>query len=458
MIRITLISPKGPLYRHRGGIFGRSLRYAPLTLPTLASLIPEEIEHDLTIIDEGIQDAPSSFEADVVGMTVITGTAPRAYELAARYRERGATVVLGGPHVTLVPDDALPHADAIVVGYAEETWPQLLRDFAAGRMRSRYDQSPDLELTDLPPVRRDLMPGNRYVTTHVFEATRACVHGCDFCVVPSAWGRRPLQKPVGDVVEEIRRTGARRAIFIDLNIIADRKHAAELFEALIPLGLEWYGLATLLLARDRELLALCARSGCRGLLVGFESISKAGLRGVSKGFQDPSMYAEVIRTLHDHGIAVQGTFMFGLDDDTPDVFLETARFAVSAGVDLPRFAVMTPFPGTPLFARMEREGRLLTRNWELYDAQHAVFEPAGMTPRQLEEGTSEAWRYAYSYRSIARRLRSTAAPLTTYLGANIGYRFYAKNLDRFYTCDWPIGRDRSTKTPPRPNPLVPARS
>jgi radical SAM superfamily enzyme YgiQ (UPF0313 family) len=454
MIRITLLSPKGPLYRNRGGIFGRSLRYAPLTLPTLASLIPDDIEHEITLIDEGIEHVPADIEADLVGMTVITGTAPRAYELAARLRERGSTVVLGGPHVTLVPEDAAPHADAIVVGYAEESWPNLLRDFAAGRMRSRYDQSPDLELKDLPPVRRDLMPAKNYVTTDVFEATRACVHGCDFCVVPSAWGRRPLQKPVEDVVEEIRRAGARRAIFVDLNIIADRNHAAELFEALLPLQLEWYGLATLLLTRDPSLLALCARSGCRGLLVGFESISKAGLRGVRKGFQDPASYAEAIRILHRHGIAVQGTFMFGLDDDTPDVFLETARFAVSAGVDLPRFAVLTPFPGTPLFARMERDDRILTRNWELYDGQHAVFEPAGMTPRQLEEGTNRAWRHAYSLPAIVKRLGSTAASLPTYVGANIGYRFYARNLDRFYTCDWPIGRDRPTPRPERSDPLV----
>ena len=264
MIRIAFVSPKGPLYRHRGGIFKRSLRYAPLTFPTLAALIPDDIEHSVTIIDEGIEDIPLDLDADLVGITVITGTAMRAYDLSRQFRSRGIPVVLGGPHVTLVPDDAEPHADAIVVGYAEETWPELLRDFSKGSMRARYEQRPELSLAGMPPARRDLISKKQYITTNVFEATRGCIHACDFCVVPFAWGRKPYLKPVEEVVEEIRRTGARQAIFIDLNIIADKEHAARLFEALIGLRIQWYGLATVLLAKNIELLKLCARSGCRG--------------------------------------------------------------------------------------------------------------------------------------------------------------------------------------------------
>jgi radical SAM superfamily enzyme YgiQ (UPF0313 family) len=215
VIRIALLSPKGPLYRHRTGIFKRSLRYAPLTLPTLASLIPPEIDCELKLVDEGIEDVPLDMDADLVGMTVITGTAMRAYELARHFRNRGIAVVLGGPHVTLVPEDAQPHADAIVVGYAEESWPRLLRDFAQASMQARYDQRQDLSLTDLPSVPRNLISSKHYVTTNVFEATRGCVHTCDFCVVPFAWGTKPLQKPVEDVVEDIRQAGAKKAIFVD---------------------------------------------------------------------------------------------------------------------------------------------------------------------------------------------------------------------------------------------------
>src|SRR5262249_5441069 len=197
LMRIVLISPKGPLYRHRGGIFKRSLRYMPLTLPTLAALVPPELGAEVQLLDEGIADVdPARIQADLVGLTVITGTAVRSYELAAAFRARGIPVVLGGPHVTLVPEEAQPHADAIVVGYAEEIWPELRRALAASRMRSRYDQRHGLPLAGMPMPRRDLLPRHRYLTDDVFEATRACVHRCDFCVVPAAWGTTPFQKPV----------------------------------------------------------------------------------------------------------------------------------------------------------------------------------------------------------------------------------------------------------------------
>ena len=435
-MRIALISPKGPLYRHRGGIFRRSLRYAPLTLTTLAALVPPDLDADLRLIDEGIDDVDLELEADLVGMTVITGTAPRAYALAAHYRARGIPVVLGGPHVTLAPDDAAPHADAIVIGYAEDSWPALLRDAAAGRLQPRYAQAPDLSLAGRPFARRDLLPASRFLTTHVFEATRACIHNCDFCVVPSAWGRKPYHKPVAEVVADIRQTGARKLIFVDLNLIADRGYAAELFEALMPLRVQWYGLSTMLLADDLPLLALAARSGCRGLLIGFESIEPENLRRSSKPFNRPRDFKRVVALLHRHRIAVYGCFVFGLDQDTADVFVKTAEFAVEAGIDLPRFAVVTPFPGTPLFRRLEEEGRILTRDWELYDGQHVVFQPARMSVADLQEGTERAWRHAYSWPSIARRLRHSPASPAVAVAANLGYRHYAHNLGRFYNCDW----------------------
>jgi radical SAM superfamily enzyme YgiQ (UPF0313 family) len=446
-MKITLISPKGPLYRHRGGIFRRSLRYMPLTLTTLAALVPPELDAEIRLIDEGIEDVDpllDTLDADLVGLTVITGTAPRAYDLAGRLRARGVPVVLGGPHVTLVPEDAAPHADAIVVGYAEESWPRLLRDFAAGRDRltRRYDQVPGLSLAGMPFPRRDLLPRARFLTDDVFEATRGCIHKCDFCVVPSAWGQKPYQKPVEEIVADIRQKRARKLIFVDLNLIADRDYAARLFEALIPLGVQWYGLATTLLGDDLPLLALAARSGCRGLLMGLESISPANLRDSKKAFNSPERYRELVASLHRHGIALQGCFVFGLDHDTPDVFLETARFAVAARIDLPRFAIVTPFPGTALYQRLEREDRILTRDWELYDGQHAVFQPAGMTVDQLQRGLQTAWRHAYSAPSIWQRLKASPSPLPVRLGTNLGYRFYAHNLHRFYNCDWILGLGR----------------
>lgn len=456
-MRIALISPKGPLYRHRGGIFRKSLRYMPLTLPTLAALIPRELNAEVICIDEGIEDIDLNLDADLIGITVITGTALRAYELSRHFRSKGKTVVLGGPHVTLVPDDAQPHADCIVVGYAEDEWPKLLRDFSLGQLQPRYVQGSGLDLANRPLPDRSVLPEKRFLTADVFEATRGCVHDCSFCVVPSAWGRKPLHKPIDDIVADIRRRRAKHAIFVDLNIIADRTYARQLFEALTPLRIQWYGLATTLLCEDEPLLDLAARSGCRGLLMGLESIRSANLQQSHKRFNHPDSYGRIVQMLHERHIALQGCFVFGLDHDTANVFQETAELAVDIGIDLPRFAILTPFPGTPLYHQLEQQDRILTRNWDLYDGQHVVFQPTHMSPEILRRGNEQAWRYAYRWRSIIRRLRHTGAPLHVALTTNLGYRYYAHRLHRFYTCDWMTGfNPLHLKWPTSPSPEMSA--
>ncbi len=440
-MRIVLLSPKGPLYRHRGGIFGRALRYQPLTLTTLAALVPPDLNAEIRLVDEGIQDADENLTADLVGITVITGNAARAYELADEFRARGIIVVLGGPHITLMPDEAERHADSIVVGYAEDTWPELLDDFAAGRLRKRYAQAPTLSLAGRPFPHRHLLPRHRYLTDAVFEAQRGCLHDCEFCVVPAAWGHKLYQKPVEEVAADIRQHGKRRILFVDLNLMADRAYTKKLLEALIPLNVRWHGLVTVLFAEDDELLDLAERSGCGGLLMGLESVTREGVRDCRKGFNSPDKYAAMVEKLHHHNIALNGCFVFGLDHDTTEVFLRTAKFAVETGIDLPRFAVATPFPNTALYRRLDAEGRILTRNWELYDAQHVVFRPKLMSPRELQLGVEEAWKYTYSFRSLCYRLRLSPMPLPLVLAANLTYRHYAHNLHRFYNCDWVLERD-----------------
>lgn len=432
-LRIVLISPRGPLYRHRTGIWKRAMRYMPLTLTTLASLVPDELNAEVVLVDEGITDINPDIEADLVGISAITGTARRSYELAAKFRQRGIPVVLGGVHPTLVPDDAQPHCDALVVGYAEETWPQLLRDFVAGNMRRRYDQSPDLKLDNLPFPRREMLPARHYATPHTIEATRGCIHQCEFCVVPAAWGR-PRQKPVADVIADIRQMRPRRLIFLDLNLIADVAYAKELFTALIPLGVKWGGLATTMIAWDDELLDLAARSGCGALLLGFESLSQTVLDETRKGFNMRRDYHFVVRQLHARNIAIMGCFVFGFDHDDTDTFARTVDFVNEANIDLPRYAILTPFPGTPLFARLKCEGRILTENWEQYDGQHVVYQPATMTPQELAQRTEWAWKKTYSFRSITKRLIGSRTQTAVALATNFGYRFYANNLSRFYTC------------------------
>jgi len=438
-VHIVLLSPRGPLYRHRGGIWKKTMRYAPLTLTTLASLVPPELNADVRIIDEGVDDIPDDLDADLVGISAITGTAPRAYEIAARLRSRGVKVVIGGVHPTLMPEEAMANADSTVVGYAEESWPALLRDFAAGRMARRYDQSPTLSLANLPFPQRELFDTSLVNVAHTLEATRGCIYQCEFCVVPAAWGK-PLQKPVADVVADIRQMRAKRLIFLDLNLIADSAYAKELFTALIPLKVQWGGLATTTIAWDDELLDLAARSGCRGLLIGFESLNQASLLETKKAFNMRRSYYEVVRKIRERKIALMGCFVFGFDHDSLSTFDETVDFVLESKMDLPRYAIAVPFPGTALYKRLKAEGRITTENWSLYDGQHVVFEPKLMSPGDLLERTRKAWKKTYSYRSIVRRLAGSRTRLPISIPANLGYRFYANHLDTFYTCDWFEGR------------------
>jgi len=441
--KIALISPKGPLYRYRGGIFKKNLRYAPLTLTTLASLIPDDLNMEVEIYDEGIEEINLSLEADLICMTVITGTAKRAYELSEHFRKRHIPVVLGGPHITLAPEDAQANADCVVTGYAERTWPSLLRDFSRGELKARYDQAADFNLEGLPFPRRELLKKHSYLTTHTFEATRACIHSCDFCVVPSAWGTKPFQKPVHEIIADIKQHRASKIIFLDLNLIGDTDYAARLFEALIPLKLKWFGLSTTILIKNKDLLNLAARSGCAGLLMGFESLSSKNLQLTGKPFNKPADYAEISHVLHSKEITLMACFTFGMDDDDPEIFMKTAKFAVEANIDLPRYAIVTPFPGTGLYQRLKQEQRILTENWDLYDGQHVVFEPKLMSAQQLYDGHELAWKYTYSAKSIMKRLAGSRTQLPVSMLANMGYRFYANHLRDFYNCDWIIGQGRN---------------
>jgi radical SAM superfamily enzyme YgiQ (UPF0313 family) len=432
-MKVALLSPRGPLYRHRSGIFGKSLRYAPLTLTTLAALIPPELEVELELFDEGIEEIPQDLQADLIGISAITGTASRSYELAGQFRERGIPVVMGGVHATLCPEEAQQHADCVVTGYAEDTWPQLLRDFANGQMEARYTQDPELDLGGRPKPRRDLINLNRYVTPNTIEATRGCIHHCRFCVVPSAWGR-PRQKPIQEVIEEIESMNAKSVLFLDLNLIANEDYAKNLFREMIHLNITWAGLATTKIAWDDELLALASKSGCRGLLVGFETVSLESLAETAKKFNTHQSYELVIKKLHDAGIAIMGTFVFGFDADEPDIFSRVTEFVVKNKIDLPRYSILTPFPGTPLHRRLLSEGRILTKNWELYDGQHVVYQPTKMSAQDLLKGVERAWKETYSWGNIARRLAGSRRLLLKSMAANLGYRFYGYNLDRFYTC------------------------
>ena len=262
-MKIQLLSPAGEIHRNGTGIFKKELRYAPLTLTTLAALVPEELGVEVAIQDEGVQPLDLDFKADLVGITAITGTALRAYMIADQLRAKGHTVVIGGVHATLLPEEAAQHADALVLGYAEESWPRVLRDFARGQLRPSYYTPTGRSLAGVPIARRDLLQKKKYATINSIEATRGCPHKCDFCVVPTAWSNTYAHRPIEEVIAELKTFEGRKALFIDLSPVEDVHYAKALYRAMIPLGIRWVGLSTTRIAEDDELLKLAAGSGCK---------------------------------------------------------------------------------------------------------------------------------------------------------------------------------------------------
>lgn len=429
-MKLALLAPAGAMHRHHGS-FGRSLHYAPLTLTTLAALVPPELEVETIIYDETAGPIPLDLEADLIGITCITGTAVRCYRFADYFRARGIPVVLGGVHPSLKPQEAAAHADCVMCGFSEQTFPAMLRDFAAGALRPLYLQNNDYTIAGKPFPRRELLMSKRYITVHTAEAVRGCSLPCTFCAYPAAFGRTVYKRPVEEVIAEVQAMGSRHMVFPDVNLIADRSYAVALFRALTPLSILWVGLATSSVGIDDELITVFRQSGCRGLLIGFESVNQSSQQFINKGVNRVDQYGELIARLHDNGILVQGCFAFGGDDDDSSVFERTAEVVERSKIDLPRYSILTPFPETEFYRQLESQGRILEHDWSLYDVEHCVFRPARMTPEQLEAGTEWAWRKTYRLGGIWNRLAPFSHSPWLSIPLNLGYRGYANKFHRF---------------------------
>lgn len=424
-LRILLVMPDANIHRLNLGRLKVSFREAPLTLTSLAALVPSELDADITLIDESVDVLPEYQHFDLVGISCLTGTAPRAYAIADGFRQLGVKVVLGGVHVSLRPQEAAVHADAIVIGFAENAWPELLIDFVSGDMKKVYKHEPEC-LNDLPLPRRDLQRRFAYTMPQTVFATRGCHRHCAFCTVPAVpfgWHTRP----VGDVVDEIRSLPHKRFAFNDVNLVSDRDYAMELFSAMVPLRKKWGGLAPVSLAEDHELVDVMCESGCQYLLLGFESIRQSSLGQIHKAFNRAQDYKRVIQTFHEHRVVIQGCFIFGMDDDDRDIFGDTVDTIRDLRIDIPRFAIYTPYPGTTAFSNLKAQGRILHENWEQYDTQHVVFQPARMTPNELYLGFRRAYKQTFTSRTLLNRTLSSPHPLISFLG-NTAYRLYVRRL------------------------------
>lgn len=395
MRRLLLIWPRTrdfPIYE----------RLVPtLTIPYLAGLTPADWTVDFA--DDNYGEVRLDGTWDLVGISVNTMSALRAYALADAFRARGIPVVLGGWHVTFCPDEAAAHANAVVVGEADDVWERLLDDFLHGALAARYVSRNDTDLARYPPVRRALLAGRRYATRNLVQATRGCPYRCSFCSVTTV-NPKYRRRPIEHVVAELAALPGRRAFFIDDNLFIHRRYTRALFEALIPLGKRWIGEASIDLADDPELLDLAVRSGMRGLLVGFESVVPGSIREMNKHRTNvAARYREQIHRLQRAGVGVLAMFTFGFDHDTPDVFRETLAFCEESDVFCASFGVLTPFPGTPVFQRLEAEGRIRTRDWRLYDLQHLVHDLPGWAPGALEAGVRWLEERFYAPAAMVRR-------------------------------------------------------
>ena len=411
-----------------------SARLTPLALATLAALTPPDI--DVGFSDDQIHpiDLNDGFQgADLVAISAMSKTAYRAYQIADACREKGVKVVLGGIHPTVLPEEASAHADVVVVGEAEILWPRVIADFQANRLQRFYRQDGVVDMNHSPVPQRGIFKSHSrsYVPLDVVQTTRGCPFDCDFCTVNPVFGSRFRMREIEKVVAEVQGLTRWGILFADDNVIGNVPYFQKLFTALEPLKLRWIGEASLAGLDNEENLKILQKSGCKALFIGFESLSPQ-LKTIGKPQNNPARYGEVIRKLHDHGIIAYAAFIFGFDFDDPSVFERTVEFAIANKVILTQFAILTPYPGTRLYTRLQAEGRLLQDKWWLVPNQEILaphFRPQLMEPEQLREGWKWAWREFYSFSSIWKRKDFWPAlhPYLAYLPFNLRQRHFARH-------------------------------
>jgi radical SAM superfamily enzyme YgiQ (UPF0313 family) len=377
-----------------------------MTLPYVAALAPPDVR--VEIKDDLLEEITFREEADLVALSFMSHQAPRAYELAAGFRQRGIPVVLGGFHATLAPDECQEHADALVLGEAEEAWPRLLQDFQAGRLQPRYQGRALSDLKNLPVPRYDLLDLKRYKLLNIpSQTTRGCPYNCSYCEVTQVYGGKFRHRPVDEVIHEIkeirRLTGSDFIYFVDDNFVANRRHALAIMERLLPLKLIYGCLATANVGDDPEVLDLMARSGCLHVNIGMESISPESLKAINKKQNKVRDYERQFRALRDRGIGFSVNVMFGLDGDRPDIFETTVDFLIRIKAPVSFMFILAPRPGTRVRDQLLAEGRIFDHDWTNYCGFKTVYHPKHMTARQLEEGYWRANRRLYSPLSILRR-------------------------------------------------------
>jgi radical SAM superfamily enzyme YgiQ (UPF0313 family) len=400
--RIYLVNPRADSAITRPMYLGRSL-YSPLAgLLAVAALIPQD-RYEVILTDENVEPVDFDMSADLVGISAMTSYVNRGYQIADRFRRRGVPVIMGGVHPSFMPDEALQHADAVVVGEAELVMSRVLDDLEDGTLKGVYKADRLHSMADMAIPRYDLIAPKRYVNRTFIQTSRGCHHACTFCAEQLMYGLRFRYRPVAEVMREIEVAGQRNIALNDADFFGTSERALEIMQALKGKGLSWQAGVNSGAAFDDRLLEAAAESGCNMLAIGFESLSRETLRKAHKYQNTPERYRALVEKLHSHGILVFGLFMFGFDQDETTVFEETARFTVEAGYDVCGFSIMTPYPGTLNWFEMLKNDRIASFDWNAYDQHHVVYKPVGLSPEELRDGQWLAYDRFYSPRSMAKR-------------------------------------------------------
>ena len=429
-----------PALTEAKGPFWRPIKYSlfpPLGLATLAAYLAEDDE--VTIQDEHVEALDLDDSPDLVVIQVYITSAYRAYAIADHYRARGAYVALGGLHVTSLPDEAAQHADTICLGPGEDIFPKFLSDFRQRRPLRRYE-SRERSLVGLPPIRRDLIKRHLYLVPNSIVVSRGCPHVCDFCYKEAffAGGTSFYTQEVDAALVEIERLPGRHLYFLDDHLFGKKAFASALFDGMRGMGRLWQAAGTVNSILAPDLLERAVRCGLRSLFVGFETLDATSLRAQRKFQNLRRDYAAAIARLHDNGVMVNGSFVFGMDEDDESVFARTVEWAIEHGIETATFHILTPYPSTGLHQRIASQGRITTENWDLYDTRHAVFTPARMSPEALERGYWQAYRDFYTWGSIVR-----GASAHDTMRGSIRHAAYAAGWKKFEPLwDWVIRAKR----------------
>jgi radical SAM superfamily enzyme YgiQ (UPF0313 family) len=427
-MKILFVSPTALDDRGRP-IKQRRIHLPGLTFPMLAAVTPRDVE--LKLILETVQDIPYDEHWDLVGLTGMGSGVARAWQIADAFRMRGTTVVLGGIGSSLgQPEWSLEHVDSLVIGEAEEIWPQVLDDFAGGRLNKIYRMERRPPIESLPVPRYDVMPRSRLGLWRPVQATRGCPFSCSFCSVTAFFGSSYRKRPVDQVIRDVRaakRSGSRYIAFIDDNIGASFNYCMQLWEALIPEKIIWIGQCSLHIADRPDMLKLARRSGCRLLSFGIESTSPQSLKTVDKERNQPQRYRDAIERIRKHGIDVSTEMIIGLDGDDASVFQKTYDFIIENRISTPRIHILTPCPGTRLYDQFEKEGRIVSQDFGHYSGGRVVYQPLKIDPLELQKGYWDLYEKLFTWSTILRRAGRNRARLDPYmrafvLGVNVHYR------------------------------------